>query len=190
MVMTQFIRGDSTIGDVVAKYPQVAPVFMKYGLHCVGCHVAVWETLEEGCMGHGMPEEEFKKLLKEANEVAARNEEDRKNRDPSAPIFITNHAIEMVKMLMGKHKTQGILRIRVIESECCTKSYDFAVEDKAEDSDTVFEKDGLTVAIASDSIDYLQNATVDFVEGPDGSGFKVETANDEKNCGCGGASNE
>ena len=189
--MTQYITKDSTIGDVVAKYPQVAPVFLKFGLHCVGCHVAVWETLEEGCMGHGMPEEDFRKLLKEANEVASKNEDDRANRDPRAPIFITEHAVDMVKTLMGKHKTQGLLRIRVIDSGCCSKGYDFAVEDKAEEGDTVFEKDGLTVAIASDSIDYLQNATVDFVESPEGSGFKVETAQEQQeSCACKGEKSE
>jgi hybrid cluster-associated redox disulfide protein len=42
------------IGDVVQKYPGTFDVFTKFGLHCVGCHVAAWETIEQGAMAHGI----------------------------------------------------------------------------------------------------------------------------------------
>ena len=45
----KLIERDMTIGDAVKAYPQVANVFLKFGLHCVGCHVAYWETVEQGC---------------------------------------------------------------------------------------------------------------------------------------------
>jgi len=29
-------------------------VFMKHGLHCVGCHVAAFESIEQGAEAHGI----------------------------------------------------------------------------------------------------------------------------------------
>jgi len=48
------ITKDMKIGDVVEKYPETMQVFANYGLHCIGCHVAAWETIEQGAMAHGV----------------------------------------------------------------------------------------------------------------------------------------
>jgi hybrid cluster-associated redox disulfide protein len=48
------ITKETTIEDAVAKYPETVMVFMKHGLHCVGCHVSAFETIEEGAMAHGI----------------------------------------------------------------------------------------------------------------------------------------
>lgn len=68
----QLIVPTMTLGEIVEKYPQSIDIMMRYGLHCIGCHVSPFETLEQGAMGHGMSEEEFKGLLKELNEAAAK----------------------------------------------------------------------------------------------------------------------
>lgn len=57
-----------TLGDTVTKYPKSVKIFMKYGLHCIGCHVATWETIEQGAISHGMSNEELDNMLKELNE--------------------------------------------------------------------------------------------------------------------------
>ncbi len=48
------ITKDSTIEEVVNQYPETMIVFMKHGLHCVGCHVSAFESIEEGAMAHGI----------------------------------------------------------------------------------------------------------------------------------------
>ncbi len=48
------ITKDNTIEEVVTKYPETMMVFMKHGLHCVGCHVSAFESIEEGAMAHGI----------------------------------------------------------------------------------------------------------------------------------------
>lgn len=48
------ITKEMTIEDVVAKYPETMIVFMRHGLHCVGCHVSAFESIEEGSMAHGI----------------------------------------------------------------------------------------------------------------------------------------
>jgi len=56
------------IGDIAMQYPELAQIFFKYGMHCVGCHVAMFETIEQGMMAHGMSTEDIDKLVKELNE--------------------------------------------------------------------------------------------------------------------------
>ncbi len=48
------ITKDNTIEEVVNQYPETTMVFMKHGLHCVGCHVSAFESIEEGAMAHGI----------------------------------------------------------------------------------------------------------------------------------------
>ncbi len=48
------ITKNMSIGDIVEKYPGSMQVMLNHGLHCVGCHVESWETLEEGAVAHGV----------------------------------------------------------------------------------------------------------------------------------------
>lgn len=48
------ITKETTIEEVVKQYPETMMVFMKHGLHCVGCHVSEFESIEEGAMAHGI----------------------------------------------------------------------------------------------------------------------------------------
>lgn len=65
------INKNMTIGDIVQKSPEAVQIMMSRGLHCVGCHVASWETLEEGCRGHGMDDDIIDSLVNEINEKLA-----------------------------------------------------------------------------------------------------------------------
>ena len=48
------ITKDIKIEDLVKQYPETMMVFMKHGLHCVGCHVSAFESVEDGAMAHGI----------------------------------------------------------------------------------------------------------------------------------------
>lgn len=58
------ISKDMAIGDIVRRYPQTVNIFMESGLHCVGCAVASFETIEEGAKAHGI---DLKKLIRDLN---------------------------------------------------------------------------------------------------------------------------
>ncbi|MFA6048636.1 MAG: DUF1858 domain-containing protein [Candidatus Micrarchaeia archaeon] len=64
------INKDMTLGEVVQTYPQSAMVMMKYGLHCIGCHVSAWETVEQGALGHGLSPKQLDDMVAEMNQVA------------------------------------------------------------------------------------------------------------------------
>lgn len=48
------ISRDMLIGEITSKYPEVIPILVDHGLHCMGCHVATWESLEQGAAAHGI----------------------------------------------------------------------------------------------------------------------------------------
>ena len=58
-----------TLGDIVMKHPEAAEIMLKYGLHCIGCHVANWETVEQGAMAHGMNEKEIAEMIQKINKA-------------------------------------------------------------------------------------------------------------------------
>lgn len=48
------ITKDMTIGEILRTAPDVAPVLMDAGMHCLGCPSAQGESLEEAAMVHGI----------------------------------------------------------------------------------------------------------------------------------------
>ena len=48
------ITKDIRIGELIASFPQVAPILMQVGMHCLGCPAAQAESLEEAAMVHGL----------------------------------------------------------------------------------------------------------------------------------------
>lgn len=48
------ITRDMTIGEILRANPNVAPILMEAGMHCLGCPSAQGESLEEAAMVHGM----------------------------------------------------------------------------------------------------------------------------------------
>lgn len=48
------ITKEMTIGEILRANPDVAPILMEAGMHCLGCPSAQGESLEEAAMVHGM----------------------------------------------------------------------------------------------------------------------------------------
>ena len=49
MVVTK----DTIIGDIIMFDEDSAGIFMKNGMHCIGCPASWGETVEQACMVHG-----------------------------------------------------------------------------------------------------------------------------------------
>jgi len=61
------------VSEILARYPQTAPVFLKYQMLCVGCLVAPFHTVEDACLEHGLDEDAFRKDLTAA--IAQNNQD-------------------------------------------------------------------------------------------------------------------
>ncbi len=63
------ITRDMTIGEILRSNPDVAPILLEAGMHCLGCPSALGESLEEAAMGHGIDIDELMSTI----ETAAKN---------------------------------------------------------------------------------------------------------------------
>ena len=48
------ITKDMTIGEILRTAPDVAPILMEAGMHCLGCPSAQAESLAEAAIVHGL----------------------------------------------------------------------------------------------------------------------------------------
>jgi hybrid cluster-associated redox disulfide protein len=60
----QQITKKMSIGKIVSEHPETADVFIKHGMHCLGCAAAHFENLEQGCEAHGIDAD---KLVEDLN---------------------------------------------------------------------------------------------------------------------------
>lgn len=57
------ITADMSIASVMKLDPEVAPVFMSYGMHCLYCPHASAESIAEASLVHGINADELVKAL-------------------------------------------------------------------------------------------------------------------------------
>ena len=61
------ITKDMLLSEIASKHPGALEVMFNHGMHCIGCGMAAFETLEQGCLAHGMSNKDIEKLVKEMN---------------------------------------------------------------------------------------------------------------------------
>ena len=58
------------LGELISSYPKLGEVLANdYGLHCVNCFAAGFDTLEEGAKIHGFDDKDIKEMVKKLNEI-------------------------------------------------------------------------------------------------------------------------
>jgi len=56
--------------QLVREYPELVEVLSAdYGLHCVSCFAAAFDTLEGGAKVHGYNDQEIEKMVKRLNDI-------------------------------------------------------------------------------------------------------------------------
>ncbi len=61
------ITKKTIMSEILEEKPESAKLLMEAGMHCVGCPMAMQETLEDGCIAHGMTKKQVDKLIEELN---------------------------------------------------------------------------------------------------------------------------
>lgn len=111
---------------------------------------------------------------------------------------LTPAASEAVKNILTERNLEGYaLRVYVAGGGCCGVNFGMALDNNFRDVDTTFEANGVKVVVDEVSIDYLRDATVDFVNDPmRGAGFAVNSphaqghSHSEGGCACGAGGGE
>lgn len=172
------ITHDMTISEVVRLYPQCIEIMLSYGLHCIGCGANTMETLEQGSIGHGMPDDVFEEMLESLNAAVVDTE--------GKTLTITSKAAEKIAELLRKNnKVSYGLRIQVITGGCAGKEYKFSFEEQPKEGDEVIVSGDVKVFVDTESGYYLKGSLVDYIETLQESGFRVSNPNASSGCGCG-----
>jgi len=61
--MAEKINRKMSIVEIVQTYPDTVSVFQNFGMGCLGCMAAQFETLEDGCLVHGIDPDQLVKAL-------------------------------------------------------------------------------------------------------------------------------
>ena len=107
-------------------------------------------------------------------------------------IIITPEAAEQIRNIRRENQipvTHG-LRIGMQSGGCCGSSYVLAFDDKVEATDRVFQSEGVSIYVDEENEAGLSGTTLEYVDGPNGKGFRFDNPNQSKSCGCGNNSNE
>ena len=54
-----------TFTEIMQKHPELVETLFEKGMHCIGCPMAMQETLQDGCIAHGLNPDS---IVKELNE--------------------------------------------------------------------------------------------------------------------------
>lgn len=61
------ITSQTKLIQVMEKNPKATEILFEQGMHCIGCSMSSGETLEQGCLAHGMSKKEIEELIKKLN---------------------------------------------------------------------------------------------------------------------------
>jgi iron-sulfur cluster assembly accessory protein len=182
------VTKDWTIGDIIQQHPEVVETIMEFGVHCVGCHVNAFESLEMGFKGHGMTDKDVDDAVKRINEVIKENAADEKGGQTNAKsggnFYVTDAAAAKIKEVLQKEKKAG-LRVSVLPGGCSGFKYGLELADKAASNDIVIDAKGAKLFVDMTSMQKLDGAKIDYLDTLQGAGFKIDNPHATSTCGCG-----
>jgi len=100
-------------------------------------------------------------------------------------ITISDSAAKKIKSIIDDENPNLKLRVFVQGGGCSGFQYGFTLDELSEDDDFTFEKDGINVVVDSLSMQYLNEAMIDYTEDMMGASFTIKNPNVTATCGCG-----
>lgn len=101
-------------------------------------------------------------------------------------IKVSDAAVGRIKQLIAaKDQVDLKFRVHIQGGGCSGFQYGFQLDEQSLDDDIVLERGGVEVLVDPLSMQYLQDAEVDFKDDLQGSRFFVNNPNAETTCGCG-----
>lgn len=105
-------------------------------------------------------------------------------------ITITSAAsIKISDILTEEGQLNTRVRVFVQGGGCSGMQYGFTLDDSKNEDDFEILIGSLSVLVDSISMQYLENAEIDYVEDLTGSRFKINNPNAQTTCGCGSSFN-
>jgi iron-sulfur cluster assembly protein len=107
--------------------------------------------------------------------------------EPMTLIGLTERAAAKIRELQADEPEGDatVLRVAVQGGGCSGFEYALGFDRDAQEGDHELEAYGVRVVVDPFSAPYLQGAQIDFLDGLQESGFKIENPNVTSACGCG-----
>jgi iron-sulfur cluster assembly protein len=173
------ITKETTIGDVVDNFPEVVDTLTDLGVHCVGCHVSPYESIEMGFKGHGMSDDQIMEAVNKLNSVIEQHK-----KLSVEDIGLTDNAVKKIKSLTTDNENQA-LRVKIEKGGCSGFKYQFDLAKEKEAEDIVMEREGAIVYVDAFTLDKIKGSEIDYKDSLQGAGFKVQNPQAKATCGCG-----
>ncbi|SHE71458.1 iron-sulfur cluster assembly protein [Psychroflexus salarius] len=85
----------------------------------------------------------------------------------------------------GYNTDDHFVRVGVKSGGCSGLSYDLNFDQNNQDTDKIFEDNGVKIAVNKSSFLYLVGTTLEYSGGLNGKGFVFNNPNAQRTCGCG-----
>ena len=97
---------------------------------------------------------------------------------------VSKSAIKRI-LEVSKRNNKKFFRISIDGGGCQGFSYKFDFDDKISENDKVLDFNDVKILIDSTSLEFINDAKLDFVEDMIGSYFKISNPKATSTCGCG-----
>ncbi len=100
-------------------------------------------------------------------------------------IALTERAAKHVKNYLAGQDEDVNLRVGVKPTGCSGYQYVVEAADKINDTDQLFESNGVKIVVDDQSFKYLSGTELDYVKEGVNQGFRFNNPNVQATCGCG-----
>ena len=100
-------------------------------------------------------------------------------------ITLTDVAADRVRTFLDNRGKGVGLRLAIKTHGCSGMAYVMEFADEVEETDNVFETQGLKIIVDPKSLVYLDGTEMDFAKEGLSEGFKFSNPNEDGECGCG-----
>lgn len=181
------IHRQMTIEEILGMFPykaqRLSQEITNAGLHCVGCHAAVWETLEAGMYSHGKTDAQINELVDRLNALLEEEID-------TTSVRLTPRAAKKFLEILSEENKQG-WGMRFAEEMAGCNGFEYVLDfsEKSDANDEIFLSHGIEIHIKKPMLQRLLGCEIDYVEGLRGSGFKISNPNARSSCSCGSSHN-
>jgi iron-sulfur cluster insertion protein len=101
-------------------------------------------------------------------------------------ISLSPAAAEVVRDLLQQRNLDESYGLRVFISgqSCSGFQYGMGLENKPGETDSVFESEGLKLIVDENSLQFMNGATINYIDDERGKGFLVDNPNTSPDCSC------
>ncbi len=154
------------ISEILQTYPGSEVTLIQNGMRCTRCHMAQFESLEQGLQGHGMDLKKIKKIMRKIN----KNYENYQKNIKKFGLSLTPEAKMILDEIIKKrNKGKDYLRIKMIDEG--QYEIDFQESKKEGDLEIILQK--ISFILEKNLLDKIKGIEIDYLKTDQREGFVI-----------------